>query len=226
MSEGATDLRAPGVAGSVPSTVVHLGVAAVLAATLLADDLTPRRAGVVLAAAAVPDLDTFVGLAVTGAHRALLHTLLFPLLLAALLAIDARRTGLVRARYGRAGVRTAWVAVAAVALAGVAPDLLTNGVNLFYPLHDEFVSVNGRLVLSNQRGVVQTFVDISPDRSVQNTSNTAYFTGVDPEPRTPGAETRQRVERVFPVVGSGLQLLFVALGAGTLTARLVEVRGQ
>ena len=210
----------------MPSTVVHLGVAAVLAAALLADDLTPRRAGVVLAAAAVPDLDTFAGLAVTGAHRALLHTLLFPLLLAALIAFDTHRTGFVRARYGRAGVRTAWVAVAAVVLAGVAPDLLTNGVNLFYPLHDEFVSVNGRLVLSDQRGVVQTFVDLSSDRTVRNTSNTAYFTGVDPQPRNPGADTERDVERVFPVVGSGLQLLFVALGFGTLGARIVERRGQ
>jgi hypothetical protein len=210
----------------VPSTVVHLGVAAVLAAALLADDLTPRRAGVVLAAAAVPDLDTFVGLAVTGAHRALLHTALFPLLLAALLVVDARRTGVVQARYGRAGVRTAWVAVVAVAVAGVAPDLLTNGVNLLYPLHDEFVAADGRLLLSDQRGVVQTFVDLSPDRQVRNTSNTAYFTGVDPQPRTPGADTDQNVERVFPVVGSGLQLLFVALGFGTLGARLAERRGQ
>jgi hypothetical protein len=206
--------------------VVHLGVAAVLAAALLADDLTPGRAGVVLAAAAVPDLDTFVGLVVTGAHRALLHTALLPLLLALVLVLDTRRTGVVRARYGAAGVRTAWVAVVAVAVAGVAPDLLTNGVNVLYPLHDEFVSVNGRLVLSTQRGVVQTFVDLSPDRVVRNTSNTAYFTGVDPQPRNPGAETRQNVERVFPVVGSGLQLLLVGLGFGTLAARLAEERGQ
>jgi hypothetical protein len=210
----------------VPSTVVHLGVAAVLAAALLADDLTPRRAGVVLAAAAVPDIDTFVGLVVTGAHRALLHTALFPLLLAALLVVDVRRTRVVRSRYGRAGVRTAWVAVATVAVAGVAPDLLTNGVNVLYPIHDEFISVNGRLVLSNQRGVVQTFVDLSPDRVVRNTSNTAYFTGVDPQPRNLGAETQQNVERVFPVVGSGLQLLLIGLGFGTLAARLAEERGQ
>lgn len=210
----------------MPSTVVHLGVAAVLAAALLADDLTPRRAGVVLAAAAVPDLDTFVGLAVTGAHRALLHTALFPLVLAALLVVDTRRTGIVRSRYGAPGLRTAWVAVAAVAFAGIAPDLTTNGVNLLYPVHDEFVSADGRLLLSNQRGVVQTFVDLSPDRVVQNTSNTAYFTGVDPQPRNPGAEVEQSVERIFPVVGSGLQLLLVAVGFGALGARLVEERGQ
>jgi hypothetical protein len=208
----------------VPSTVVHLGVAAVLAAALLGDSLTPRRAGVVLAAAAAPDLDTFAGLVVTGAHRALLHTLLLPLLLALLLVLDARRSGLVRARFGPAGVRTAWVAVAAVAAAGVAPDLLTNGVNLFYPLHDQFVTVNGRLALSSERGVVQTFVDLSPDRPARNTSNTAYFTGVDPDPSSPGADTEQSVERVFPVVGSGLQLLLVGLGFGTLAARLVEGR--
>jgi len=208
----------------VPSTVVHLAVAAVLAAALLGDHLTPRRAGVVLAAAAVPDLDTFVGLAVTGAHRALLHTLLLPVLLAVVLVVDARRSDRLRARYGAAGVRTAWVAVAAVFAGGVAPDLVTNGVNILYPVHDQFVTVDGRLVLSSERGVVQTFVDLSPDRPARTTENTAYFTGVDPEPRNPGAETDQNVERVFPVVGSGLQLLLVALGYGTLAARLVERR--
>jgi hypothetical protein len=86
------------------------------------------------------------------------------------------------------------------------------------------VTVNGRLALSSERGVVQTFVDLSPDDPVRNTSNTAYFTGVDPEPRSPGADTDQSVERVFPVVGSGLQLLLVGLGFGTLAARLAEGR--
>ncbi len=208
----------------MPSTLVHLAVAAVLAAALLGDHLTPRRAGAVLAAAAVPDLDTFVGLAVTGAHRALLHTLLLPLSLAALLVVDARRSGRLRARYGAAGVRTAWVAVVAVLVGGIAPDLATNGVNLLYPVHDQFVSANGRLVLSSERGVVQTFVDLSSDQPARTTENTAYFTGVDPEPRTPGAESGQAVERIFPVVGSGLQLLLVALGYGTLAARLAERR--
>ncbi len=208
----------------MPSTVVHLAVAAVLAAALLGDYLTPRRAGAVLAAAALPDLDTFVGLAVTGAHRALFHTALLPLLLAAVLVADARRSGRLRARYGAAGVRVAWVAVVAVVAGGIAPDLVTNGVNALYPVHDQFVSVNGRLVLSSERGVVQTFVDLSPDRPARTTENTAYFTGVDPEPRNPGAETGQSVERLFPVVGSGLQLLLVVLGYGTLAARLVERR--
>lgn len=208
----------------MPSTVVHVGVAAVLAAALLGRHLTPRRAGAVLVAAVIPDLDTFVGLVVTGAHRALLHTLVLPALLGLVLAVDARRAGLVRARFGPGGVRTAWVGVVAVLVAGVAPDLVTNGVNLLYPLYDQFVALDGRLVLSSERGVVQTFVDLSPDGPRRTTENTAYFTGVDPKPRTAGAETDEAIERVFPVVESGLQLLLVGLGFGTLAARLVERR--
>jgi hypothetical protein len=200
----------------VPSELVHLAVAGLVAASLLGPAFGPRAVAVVLAAAAVPDLDTFVGLVVAGAHRALLHTLVLPAVVGVVLVHQTRRPeSWVRTRFGDRGVRTAWVALASLLFAGIAPDLFTNGVNAFYPLHDTFYHVDGKLLLSNERGVVQTFVELgaAPERT---TENTHFWTGVDP---TPGAEPAD-VERIFPVVESGIQLMLVVLSATVLTVRL------
>ncbi|MFB6255229.1 MAG: metal-dependent hydrolase [Haloplanus sp.] len=205
----------------MPSTVVHLAVGAVVAAALLDDEFDRRSVAVVLAATAVPDVDTFAGLYMQGAHRALLHTLVLPVAAGTVLTYDTRIRAVSRlhGRWGARGVRVAWVALAALLLGGILPDLMTNGVNAFYPLYDRFFTVNGELLLSNQRGIVQTFVDLSaqPERT---TENTHYWTGVDP---TQGKEPRN-VERIFPVVRSGFQLLVIVLGAVTLGARFREER--
>jgi len=205
----------------MPSTVVHLAVGAVVAAALLGDEFDRRSVAVVLAAAALPDVDTFVGLYLQGAHRALLHTLVLPGLAGAALAYDTRLRPVSRlhGRWGPRGVRVAWVALAALLFGGILPDLMTNGVNAFYPLYDRFLTVDGELLLSNQRGVVQTFVDLSADAE-RTTRNTHYWTGVDP---TRGKEP-ESVERIFPVVRSGFQLLVVLLGTFTLGARFWEER--
>jgi hypothetical protein len=205
----------------MPSTVVHLAVGGVVAAALLGDEFDRRAVAVVLAATAVPDIDTFVGLVVQGAHRSLLHTLVLPLLAGGVLTYDTRLRVRSRLhdRWGGRGVRVAWVALAALVVGGILPDLMTNGVNAFYPLYDRFLTVDGKLLLSNQRGVVQTFVDLSvePERT---TANTHYWTGVDP---TPGRDP-PTAERIFPVVRSGFQLLVVVLGGFTLGARFWEER--
>ena len=203
----------------MPSTLVHLAVAALVATALLGPAFGPRSLLLALVAAAVPDLDAFAGPVLPGAHRALGHTFLLPGLLAAAVLVGARRDGWLRARVGARGVRVAWVAVAALFVGGVLPDLFTNGVNVLYPLHDAFYAVDGELLLSNQRGVVQTFVE--PSARVGTTETVHYSTGVDP---TPGAEAED-VERRFYLVQSGLELMLVLAGLGVAAARLVETRG-
>ena len=142
----------------MPSTVVHLALAALLAAALLRDAYGTRALAVVLAVTVIPDLDTFLGLAFPGIHRAALHTLLIPLLAGTLIYYDTRISERSRLRaYGTNAPRVAWVAVVAYAFAGIAPDLFMNGVNLLYPLHDRFYTVSGNLLISDQRGLVQTF---------------------------------------------------------------------
>ncbi|MFB6173964.1 MAG: metal-dependent hydrolase [Halobacteriales archaeon] len=209
----------------MPSTVVHLAVAALIAAALLEDAFGPRALAVVLAAAAIPDLDTFLGLAIPGAHRAALHTALVPLALALLVAYDTRRRGTSWLR-SRGAVALAWVAVTAYALAGIGPDLFTNGANLLYPLQDRFYALSGNVLLSDQRGLVQTIWQPRPDpkggtSSVVGTTETVHYsTGVDP---TRG-KAPENVERVFPVARGGLQVLLILLALVVTTARLWRVR--
>lgn len=207
----------------MPSTLVHVALAGLLAAALLPDDAFDGRAvAVVLGMAAVPDLDVFAGFLFDGAHRSLGHTLLFPASLAVVGAADAHRDGSwLRGRWGVRGVWVFGVGVVGITLASIGLDYVTNGVNLFWPVHDQFFTANGRALVSNQRGFVQTFVDLSPPEPsdggpTRTTDNTHYRTGVDPEA---GAEPAN-VERVFPLVTAGWQLLLVAASAVVVTARL------
>lgn len=210
------------------STVVHLAVAALLAAALLGDSFDRVSVLVVLGAVAVIDLDVFVGMVFEGTHRAALHTYLLPFALAGLIYYDSR----VRDReqsWLRAwrpdGPRVAWVAVVAIAVAGIGLDMATNGVNVLWPMHDQFYTLSGKFHLSDHHGIVQTFVDLQPapdpaQSEPRTTKNTHFWTGVDP---TRGKEPED-VERIFPVVSSGRELLWVVAGYGTLGARLWEHR--
>jgi len=147
----------------VPSTLVHVAVGGLVGAALLGDRFTPRAIAVVLVAAAIPDLDSFLAPVIAGAHRSALHTLVVPALLGFAVYADARREdSWLRARWGSDGAYVAGVAVAALLAGGILPDMVTNGVNALWPVHDQFYTVDGELKLSTTEGVVQTFVDLSP----------------------------------------------------------------
>ena len=203
----------------MPSTLVHLALGALLAAALLGDEFDARSLLVVLAVVAFPDLDTFVGMVIPGTHRAILHTLLVPAAAAAVVAYDTRlRERSTLRRFGDRGVRVVWVALAAYVLAGIGPDLFFNGVNLVYPVTDQFVKLNGELYLSSQRGLVQTMWSFGDGGSsvVGTTDDVHYRTGVDHARGTDPAD----VERVFPIAMNGLQLLLILTAVVVTTARL------
>ena len=212
----------------MPSTIVHVALAGLLVAALLPDELFDRRAVAVAAGLTVlPDLDVFFGSVITGAHRSLGHTLLFPAALAVVVAVDLRRPEpFVHRLAGPAGGAVAAAGLFAMTAAGIGLDYVVNGVNLFWPVHDQFFAANGRVVVSNQRGFVQTFVELSPEPTgdggggggsqPRTTDNTHYSTGVDPQ----RGDEPENVERVFPIVRSGWQLLLVAGSSVVVTARL------
>ncbi|MDQ2054721.1 MULTISPECIES: metal-dependent hydrolase [Halobellus] len=222
----------------MPSTLVHVALALLIAAALLGEEFDGRSALVVTAATVLPDLDVALEPILSGAHRSVGHTLLFPAALFALLWWDARRgaDSIVRQRYGNRGLRVAFVAVGCLFGAAIVPDLVVGGVNAFYPLHDTFYTVDGRLFYSTDRGWVQTFVDLSPPEteSRRTTENFAFRTVLDVEP-TLGVETAsgdgssgsgqpQRVERIFPVAMTGFRAWLLPLSAFVTAVRLWQTR--
>lgn len=206
----------------MPSTLVHVAFGGFIAAGLLGTYFDRRSVLVVLAAAALPDLDSFLAIWLVGTHRSLLHNLVLPSLVAGALYVDSRRPdSWMRERFDDRGVRVAWTAVAAFVFAGVAPDFVTNGVNPLYPLLDRYVTLDGKLLVSSTRGLVQTFVELNPESSTVGgtTGDTFYYTGVDTDPGPDG----KRAERIFPLVSSGMQALVVFLSGFVLAGRFQQV---
>jgi hypothetical protein len=229
----------------MPSLVVHVALAGLVGAALLGREYDRRSLLVVLLVPVIPDLDAFAGFVLPGTHRALLHTLLIPLALAALLYYDTqvRESSWLADRYGPRGVHVAWVAVVVYAVAGTGPDLFSGGgANPFYPLHDQFYAVSGELQYSTTAGWEQTFVELNLggeaaadtggggggggggpaiDAGQRGSTRDVHInSGIDP---TRGAEPAD-VERVFPVAQSGWQLLLVLTAGVVLAGKSVERR--
>ena len=213
----------------MPSTLVHMALAALVAAALLREAFDARSLVLVVGLTALADLDAFASLVMAGAHRTVLHTLLVPALLAGLVIVDTRyreQSTLRRAWNGR-GPRVAGVAILAFGVSAIGLDLFTNGVNVLWPVVDQFYVLDGKLVLSTKHGVVQTFVNLDPPtgsvpapESIGNTSTVHLGTGVDPKP---GPEPKD-VERIFPVVRTGWQALVLGLGVLVPAVRLRDAR--
>ncbi|MGA9401337.1 hypothetical protein [Haladaptatus sp.] len=154
---------------------------------------------------------------VQGGHRAILHTLLLPTAIGIVLLADLVGKNRIKQRWGPYGVRVAWVALVAYVGAGIGLDLFTNGVNVFYPIHDQFYSVSGKLSSSNKHEIIDTF--LQPETH-GTTHTTHYGTGFDlAQGPNPSNE-----ERMFPIVRSGRQLLLGAMSFGILGFRIWESR--
>ncbi|WP_439027211.1 metal-dependent hydrolase [Haloarchaeobius sp. DT45] len=213
----------------MPSTVVHVALAALVACALLGPAFSARALVAVMALTAFVDLDVFLGFVLVGAHRAAFHTLLLPVVLGGILAYDLfadRPSRLVR-RFGPQAPRIAAVAIVGVVFGAIGPDLMTNGVNVFWPLHDQFYALTGKLHLSDQQGIVQTFVEFEngePTKKVAkgSTKEVQYYTGVDTNPDRSGEPVTR--ERIFPLVDTGVQLLLVLTAGFVSAVRLWDER--
>ncbi|WIV66333.1 metal-dependent hydrolase [Natrialbaceae archaeon AArc-T1-2] len=215
----------------MPSTVVHVALAGLMGAALLGEEFDTRAILVVMAATAIIDLDTLIGIYVPGTHRAALHNVWVVLIPGTFLLWDVtlRDESYVLRRWGAYGYRVAWVTLVTVLVAHILLDAFYNGVNLFWPLHDRFYDLSGKLAVTDQRGLVQTFVELEAgddgatvaDSTVRGTTeDTHYSTGFDP---TRG-ETPGDVERTFPIASSGELFVVTIAGYATVAYRIFEER--
>lgn len=206
----------------MPSTVVHLAVAGMVAGTLLGDAFDSRSLLVVFAVVSVPDLDSFTSLFSSVGHRAALHNVFVPLIAALVLYADLRRgdQSYVRKRWGSHGIRIAWVSLLCYVIVGISLDLVAGAANPLWPLHDQYYHIDGRIEFSSQRGLVQTVVDWeflpaeggggdAGTRAIGSTEENFLGTGIDP---TEGPEPED-VDRIFPIVRAGWELVLLLLGS-------------
>lgn len=205
----------------MPSAVIHLGIAGLIAAALLSKHFDTRAVAVVWGVVLIPEIDVILGLWFDGAHRAYMHNIWIVVIPAVALWWDVRvrNRSFVRERWGDWGVRVSGVALVALLFGHILLDAFYNGVNLFWPIHDAFYDLDGELQYSTTDGFIQTFIDLSdPDASVRGTTDdTHYRTGIDPAP--PG-ETAE--ERTFFLLNNG-SLAILALTGFLVTAyRLAE----
>ncbi|MFP8958562.1 metal-dependent hydrolase [Natrialbaceae archaeon A-CW3] len=215
----------------MPSTVVHVGLAGLVGAALLGDRFDTRAILFVMAATAIIDLDTLIGIYFPGTHRAALHNVWVVVIPGILLYWDAnvRDRSFVRSRWGAYGYRVGWVTLVAVLFAHILLDAFYNGVNLFWPVYDRFFDLSGKLIVTNERGVVQTFVELESDSSGRSlsestargtTADTHYSTGFDPTREEPPED----VERIFPIASSGELFIVTVIGYLTVGYRIFESR--
>lgn len=213
----------------MPPTLVNVAVGVLLGVALLGAAFDRRSVAVVAVAAALPDLDAVLSLLVHGATNAVLHSAFVPLGAAVLLYWDAeyRETSWLRGRHGWYGVRVAWVAVAAYAVAGIAPDLFNvESAAVLYPLSDRYYAVVGQLTLSSQEGVIQTYVEFGGGwlevRSPGTTETYHVESWANP---TPGTDNPPGVDRRWRLVDSGWQAVVTAGAVAAVPAKYLLERG-
>lgn len=214
----------------MPPTLVNVAVGVLLGVGLLGAAFDRRSVAVVAVAAALPDLDAPLSLVIHGATNAVLHSVFVPLAAAALLYWDTehREASWLRGHHGWYGVRVAWVAVAAYAVAGIGPDLFNvESAAVLYPLSDRYFAVVGKLTLSTQEGVIQTYVAVVDGwlevRSPGTTETYHVESWTNP---TPGTGNPPGVDRTWRLVDSGWQAVVIVSAVATLPAKHLLERGS
>jgi hypothetical protein len=151
-------------------TLVDVSIGVLIGAALLGAAFDRRSILLVAGAAAFPDLDILLSLAVEGGTNAVCHSVWLPLIGVGLLywETERRERSWLRREYGWWGLRVAWVGLAVLTVAGIGVDLFgEHGVNLFYPVHDQFYTIDdGRLSYSTKGGFVQSYVGIRGDHLI------------------------------------------------------------
>jgi membrane-bound metal-dependent hydrolase YbcI (DUF457 family) len=216
----------------MPSTVVQVGFAFLVGVGLLGTYYDRRAAVFLLAVLLAPDADTLVGLVMDGAHRTLFHNVVLPA--AAVVGLywetHYREVSWVRHRVGDYGTRLLWVGLFVHVFAHVFIDWThLEGVNMLWPLHDQFFKLDGSAYYSTVEGFAQTFVEVLEDpetgqRSVDVGGGAGRRETHVSNPAQPSAEPPDEgpVDRRFPIAVQGWQLYLIVAGLFVAVAKAFQ----
>jgi membrane-bound metal-dependent hydrolase YbcI (DUF457 family) len=213
----------------MPSSAVHAGFALLIAIGLLGEYYDRRALTVLLAVLLLPEADTLAGWVMAGGHRTVLHNAVLPAVAISALFWEThyREVSWIRLRVGDYGTRVLWVGLFVHLFAHVFLDWThLEGVNMLWPLRDQFFLLEGEAYYSTAEGFVQTFVEVfeDPDTGRQSVDvgggESSENTHVS-NPAQPSADPSpdQPVDRRFPIAVQGWQLYLVVAGTFAAVAK-------
>lgn len=215
----------------MPSSVVHVAFALLLAVGLLGAYYDRRALLILVAIVLFPELDTLMGWMMDGAHRTVLHNMVFTAVAAIALYWDtvSREESWIRGRFDEYGVRVAWVGLFVHTFAHLALDWAhLDGINFLWPLYDQFFRLEGEMFLSTTDGFVQTFLAVAQDPETGGRAVDAGGGGTtqDTHVANPAQPTRDPepgpIDRRFPIAVRGWQLYLVVVGLFAVVAKKLQ----
>jgi inner membrane protein len=216
----------------MPSTVVQVGLAFLVGVGLLGSYYDRRAAVFLLAVVLFPDADTLVGFVMNGAHRTLLHNAVLPAAGMGVLYWEThyREVSWIRLQVGNYGTRLLWVGFFVHLFAHVFIDWThLEGVNMLWPLHDQFFKLEGEAYYSTAEGFVQTFVEVfeDPETGQQTVDvgggGSRQETHVsNPAQPSTGSPSDGPVDRRLPIAVQGWQLYLIVAGLFAAVAKTFQ----
>lgn len=205
----------------MPSTVIHLSLAFIIACVLIPNDrFTVRSLLVVSIPVIFLDTDAFFYVVEEGLHRALFHNIIIPTVIVLIFFYDMfiRDESYIGERFNNT---TATILIAtsytAVVIAGLSLDFADTGINLFWPIHDQFYTLEGKFVLSSEDGIVQTFSEFSSGESASTTDSVVYNTPINPS-------SPSESDRVYPIAYKSWQLVLMIASVVLVPMKIIQAK--
>lgn len=207
------------------STVVHISFAIIIACSIIPiDKFSYKSLLLVVVPVAMLDLDALVFFIQEGLHRALLHNLIIPTIILFLILYDTiiRKESYIKNYYDEETVIIVSIAsYIAVVFAGIGIDFAANGVNLFWPIHDQFYTLEGQFVISSEEGIIQTFTDTFFESvnqgNAKTTDNHVYSTPVNPAPNQPNESS----PLILHIAYTGYQIVIIITSIICLASKII-----
>lgn len=205
----------------MPSTVIHLSLAFIIACTLIPNNMFTVKSLLIVSAPVIfLDIDAFFYVVEEGLHRTLFHNVVLPTVIVLIFFYDIfiRDESYTKKRFDKT---TATILIAtsytAVVIAGLGLDFADTGVNLFWPIHDQFYTLEGKFVLSSEKGIVETFSEFGDEESASTTDNVVYNTPINPS-------SPSESERVYPIAYKPWQLVLIIASIVLVPIKIIQAK--
>lgn len=203
----------------MPSTVVHVSFALIIACALIPNNrFTIKSLLIVALPVMFLDSDAFFYIVEEGLHRALFHNIIIPSVIVAILLYDIsiRDESYIGRKFNSSHAMSLIItSYTAVVIAGLGLDFADTGVNLFWPIHDQFYTLEGKFILSSENGIVQTFSEFGTEKDT--TDSVVYNTPINPSSSGENSGT-------YPIAYKAWQLILIITSGILVSIKMVRAK--